>query len=143
MSLTLRVSRDDDVTACAAIYQASVATETASWEYDPPSVEEFAQRRADVIAQGYPYFTAEIDGTVVGYSYASAYRARIGYRFVVEDSVYVLKTMAGLGFSYFNASTIRFTTHFPAGVHGAINSKCPAFSSVTSSMASPFFSAID
>ena len=97
MSLTLRVSRDDDVTACAAIYQASVATETASWEYDPPSVEEFAQRRADVIAQGYPYFTAEIDGTVVGYSYASAYRARIGYRFVVEDSVYVLKTMAGRG----------------------------------------------
>ena len=97
MSLAIRPSLDNDVAACAAIYQASVATETASWEYDPPSVEEFAQRRANVIAQGYPYFTAELDGRVVGYSYASSYRARIGYRFVVEDSVYVLNEMMGRG----------------------------------------------
>lgn len=93
----IRQSRDDDVPALAAIYIASVLTETASWEYAPPSVEEFAQRRQDVIGKGFPYFTAELDGNVVGYSYASAYRARIGYRFVVEDSVYVLHAMQGRG----------------------------------------------
>ena len=97
MSLLIRPSRDEDVAALAAIYAASVATETASWEYDAPSVEEFAKRRANVIAQGFPYFAAEIDGTVIGYSYASSYRARIGYRFVAEDSVYVLKEMTGRG----------------------------------------------
>ncbi len=97
MSVLIRPSRDEDVAAFAAIYAASVATETASWEYDAPSVEEFAKRRANVIAQGFPYFAAEIDGTVVGYSYASSYRARIGYRFVAEDSVYVLKEMTGRG----------------------------------------------
>lgn len=36
-------------------------------------------------------------GMVVGYSYASPFRARIGYRFVVEDSVYVLNEMKGRG----------------------------------------------
>ena len=97
MSCTIRPSRDDDVAALAAIYAASVSAETASWEYAAPSVAEFARRRIDVLEKGYPYFTAELDGRVVGYSYASAYRARIGYRFVVEDSVYVLNAMKGRG----------------------------------------------
>ena len=38
---------------------------------------------------GYPYFVAELDGRVVGYAYANAYRTRPGYRFTVEDSVYI------------------------------------------------------
>ena len=97
MNLLIRPSRNEDVPALAAIYAASVATETASWEVESPSAREFAQRRSEVLAKGYPYFTAEIDGEVVGYSYASAYRARIGYRFVVEDSVYVLHQMKGRG----------------------------------------------
>ena len=97
MNLVIRPSRDEDIASLAAIYIASVATETASWEYVPPTAQEFAQRRRDVLAKGFPYFTAELDGTVVGYSYASAYRARIGYRFVIEDSVYVLHEMMGRG----------------------------------------------
>jgi phosphinothricin acetyltransferase len=97
MSLLIRPSSDEDVPALAAIYAASVATETASWEVEPPDAAEFARRRTTVLDQGFPYFTAELDGKVVGYSYASAFRARIGYRFVVEDSVYVLDEMKGRG----------------------------------------------
>ena len=97
MNLIIRPSRDEDVVTLAGFYIASVATETASWEVDPPDVAEFARRRADLLANGYPYFTAELDGKPVGYSYASAYRARIGYRFVVEDSVYVDPAMKGRG----------------------------------------------
>ncbi len=97
MSPIIRPSRDEDVPAMSAIYAASVATETASWEYEAPSTDEFARRRAEVLAKGFPYFAAEINGRIVGYSYASAFRARIGYRFVVEDSVYVLDEMKGCG----------------------------------------------
>lgn len=97
MNLIIRPSRDEDIPALAAIYANSVATETASWEYESPTVEEFACRRADVLANGFPYFTADLAGRVVGYSYASSYRARTGYRFVVEDSVYVLHAMKGHG----------------------------------------------
>ena len=97
MNLIIRPSRDEDVPAMTAIYAASVASETASWEYDSPDAKEFARRRADILAKGYPYFAAELDGQVVGYSYASAFRARLGYRFVVEDSVYVLPEMKGRG----------------------------------------------
>ena len=97
MNLIIRPSRIDDVPALAGFYIVSVATETASWEYDPPDVAEFARRRADVLANGYPYFTAELDGKPVGYSHASAYRARIGYCFTVEDSIYVDPAMMGRG----------------------------------------------
>lgn len=93
----IRASRDDDIDAIASFYQQSVATGTASWEYDPPSVEEMAKRRHAVIANGFPYLVAEMDSRLVGYCYASTYRARIGYRFVVEDSVYVAPDMQGRG----------------------------------------------
>jgi phosphinothricin acetyltransferase len=97
VNLIIRPSRDGDVPACAAIYAGNVATGTASWEYDAPDIAEFARRRADILAKGFPYFTAEVDGKVAGYCHASAYRTRIGYRFVVEDSVYVLEEMQGCG----------------------------------------------
>jgi L-amino acid N-acyltransferase YncA len=97
MQIIIRPSRDTDVEAIAAIYGKSVEVDTASWEYEPPSVEEFAQRRRDVLAKGFPYFVAEQNGRVIGYSYASSYRARIGYRFVVEDSVYVHEDARGQG----------------------------------------------
>jgi L-amino acid N-acyltransferase YncA len=93
----IRASRDDDIETIASFYRESVATGTASWEYDPPSAEEMAKRRHAVIASGFPYFVAVIDGRVVGYAYASTYRARIGYRFVVEDSIYVAPDMQGRG----------------------------------------------
>ncbi len=46
---------------------------------------------------GYPYFVAELDGRVVGYAYANAYRTRPGYRFTVEDSIYIAPEAQGKG----------------------------------------------
>jgi L-amino acid N-acyltransferase YncA len=97
MNLIIRPSRDEELPALTAIYAASVATETASWEYEAPDAAEFGRRRAELLAKRFPYLVAELDGVAVGYSYASGYRGRIGYRFVVEDSVYVLPTMKGRG----------------------------------------------
>lgn len=97
MSLVVRPSTDADVETLAGFYIVSVRTETASWEYDPPSVEEFARRRASILAQGFPYLVAELDGRVAGYTHASSYRTRTGYRFTVEDSVYVDPAMKGHG----------------------------------------------
>jgi phosphinothricin acetyltransferase len=47
------------------------------------------RRFESIRGAGYPYLVAELDGRVVGYSYASAYRTRPGYRYCVENSVYV------------------------------------------------------
>jgi len=72
-----------------SIYAQHVLHGLASFEEVPPSVDEMHARRAGVLQLGLPYLVAEIDGRVVGYSYATAYRSRPAYRYTIEDSVYV------------------------------------------------------
>ena len=87
--MLVRDARDDDMDAVYAIYAHHVLHGTASFEEEPPPLAEMRRRRADVIARGLPYLVAEADGKVVGYSYATPYRARSAYRFSIENSVYV------------------------------------------------------
>ncbi|WP_341958306.1 N-acetyltransferase family protein [Pseudomonas sp. RC10] len=96
-SLILRDARDDDMPAVQAIYAHHVLHGTASFELEPPTLEQMLQRRADIRANDLPYRVAEHEGEIVGYAYATLYRPRPAYRFTVEDSVYVREGMAGLG----------------------------------------------
>ena len=95
--LLVRPSRDDDVAAIAGIYGHHVLHGIASFEEVPPSVEEMARRCADVLARSFPYLVAERGGKLVGYCYAGPYRGRIGYRFSVEDSIYIDPAELGRG----------------------------------------------
>jgi hypothetical protein len=83
--------------AIHAIYSHSVLHGTASWELTPPDEGEMARRISTIFGQGFPYFVAEVDGVVVGYTYASSYRPRPGYRFTVENSIYVASGHQGRG----------------------------------------------
>ncbi len=98
--LTLRDARESDMPAVQAIYAHHVIHGTASFELEPPTLEQMLQRRADICANGLPYLVAERDGEVVGYAYATPYRPRPAYRFTVEDSVYVREGMAGFGIGH-------------------------------------------
>jgi L-amino acid N-acyltransferase YncA len=93
----IRASRDDDVASIAAIYAHHVLHGVASFEEVAPNVEEMARRRSELIARDFPYFVAERDGKTVGYCYAGPYRARIGYRFSLEDSIYIDAAEIGRG----------------------------------------------
>lgn len=77
--------------AITAIYAREVRDETASFELEPPACEEMTRRWRGVRARGCPYLVAELDGRVAGYAYAGEYRARAGYRYTVECSVYVAR----------------------------------------------------
>ena len=89
---SLRPATRSDVPAIWDIYGYHVRHGLASWELTPPSVEEIRERMNKVVEQGYPYVVAEIDDVVAGYAYASAYRPRPGYRYTVENSLYVHPT---------------------------------------------------
>jgi phosphinothricin acetyltransferase len=89
MSALLRPATPADVPAILAIYADQVRHGTASWELEPPDDAEMQRRMHTLLAAGYPYLVAELDGVLAGYAYAGPYRPRAGYRFVVENSVYV------------------------------------------------------
>jgi L-amino acid N-acyltransferase YncA len=96
-AVIIRDSAEADLTAIQRIYAHHVLHGLASFEEEPPTVAELARRRAEVLARGLPHLVAEQGGDVVGYSYASPYRARAAYRFSIEDSVYVAEGLSGSG----------------------------------------------
>lgn len=95
--MLIRDATDADLGAIAKIYAHHVRHGLASFEVVPPAVEEFQSRRSAVLDAGLPYLAAELRGEVAGYAYASAYRARPGYRYTIEDSVYVEQGLTGSG----------------------------------------------
>ena len=97
MAPVIRVSREEDIAAITAIYGDSVLFNASSYEYDPPDEAEMARRRGAVLAGGFPYLIAELDGKVAGYAYAGPFRPRVGYRFTVENSVYIDPACVGRG----------------------------------------------
>jgi phosphinothricin acetyltransferase len=96
-AILVRPSADADVPDIARIYGHHALRGLASFEEVTPAVEEMARRRADILSKGFPYLVAEEAGQVVGYAYCSAYRPRSGYRFSVEDSIYVAPGRGGAG----------------------------------------------
>jgi phosphinothricin acetyltransferase len=97
MSLQLRPAAEDDLPAITAIYAAHVLTGTSSFELDPPSEAQMRQRFDAVRVAGLPYLAALLDGELAGYAYASPFRPRPGYRYTVEDSIYVDPGATGRG----------------------------------------------
>lgn len=94
---TIRTAVAGDLAAITALYAREVADHVATYEYDTPDQAEMARRWQAIVAQGYPYIVAELDGRFAGYAYASSYRTREGYRWTVEDTVYIVPELQGRG----------------------------------------------
>jgi L-amino acid N-acyltransferase YncA len=93
----LRPSQDGDLAAITAIYRHHVLHGVASFEEEPPDLDEMARRRGEILTRGLPYLVAERSERVLGYCYANLYRTRSAYRFAVEDSIYVDSAEVGRG----------------------------------------------
>ena len=93
----MRPAAPRDLPAIQSIYAHHVLTGLASFEEEPPPVEEIERRFRDVTARGLPYLVAEIGSAVAGYGYCAPYRARSAYRYALEDSIYIRHDMTGRG----------------------------------------------
>lgn len=93
----MRPATPDDLEHVHTIYAHHVLKGLASFEEEPPSYAEL-RRRFDEVTQGrLPYLVADFGGTVAGYAYCALYRTRSGYRYTLEDSVYVRPGSEGRG----------------------------------------------
>lgn len=87
--LCIRDAVAADAVAVAALYAGEVVGGFSNYEYVPPDAAEMALRMAAVRQAGCPWLVAELDGAFAGYAYASGFRSRAGYRWTVENAVYV------------------------------------------------------
>ena len=97
MSATIVDAAPAHVAQVQAIYAHWVLHGLASFEEVPPDAAEMGHRRKAIQDLGLPYLVAEENGAVQGFAYAGPYRPRSGYRFTVEDSVYVAPWIHGKG----------------------------------------------
>ena len=93
----VRPAQAADAAAIAAIYNFYVANTVVTFEEDPVSADEMRRRMDDVFASSLPWLAAEIDGRVVGYAYATKWKARSAYRYSVETTVYIENGLAKQG----------------------------------------------
>jgi phosphinothricin acetyltransferase len=98
MTFILRDAIPADLPAITEIYRDSVLNGVASYEIAAPDEPEMTKRFQTIKASGYPYIAAKDDQDVLlGYAYASAFRTRPAYRWLVEDSIYLAPAARGRG----------------------------------------------
>jgi L-amino acid N-acyltransferase YncA len=84
----VRLATVADAEACAAIYAPYVEDTAVSFELQPPTPAQMAERMAASL-RTHAWLVLEDGGRVVGYAYGATLHARAAYRWSCEVSVYV------------------------------------------------------
>jgi L-amino acid N-acyltransferase YncA len=84
----VREADERDAAACAAIYEPYVRETAITFELEPPSPLQMAERIA-AASRSHAWLVLEDAGRVVGYAYGTTYKERPAYRWSCEVSVYV------------------------------------------------------
>jgi len=96
--MQVRPATYDDLPGILEIYNEAVLNTTATYDYEPRTLEQrhqwFEERRRD----DYAVFVAlDENRRITGWSALNPFHARPGYRFTAENSVYVAAPMRGHG----------------------------------------------
>ena len=95
--MKVRSAAPDDADAVAAIYAPIVLETTISFEWVPPTADDFRLRIARTLDR-YPWLVAIDDrDTVAGYVYAGAHRDPPSYQWSVNTSVFIRADARGQG----------------------------------------------
>jgi len=95
--VNVRLAQLKDLPAISEIYNDAVLNTTASYDYEPRDMKHRLAWYELHQKQDLPVFVAENEKGVVGWSSLSKYHDRMGYRFTVEDSVYIAEPHRGKG----------------------------------------------
>ena len=96
--IKIRPSTDADVAAVTAIYAHHVLHGTGTFEITPPTEDDMATRRGDVLSKALSYLVLEDNEGVAGFAYCNWFKPRPAYRFSAEDSIYLAERATGKGY---------------------------------------------
>ena len=94
--IIIREAELSDAKRLLEIYSYYVTDTAVSYEYDPPSLEEFTERMKKA-KKAFTYLVALDEGKIVGYCYALPFHERKAYEKCVETSIYLDKNYKGQG----------------------------------------------
>ncbi|WP_061993871.1 GNAT family N-acetyltransferase, partial [Fructobacillus ficulneus] len=85
-----------DAPALVAIYKPYVENTAITFEYEVPTVGDFAQRIEQTMTK-FPYIVACLGDQILGYAYTGALGPRKAYQWSVETSIYLDQNERGHG----------------------------------------------
>ncbi len=86
---SIRLITESDAQAVLDIYRPYVLHTIISFEYEPPTLEEYIQR-IKTNTEDYPWLVCLYENKIIGYAYASRHRSRTAYQWSPESTVYLL-----------------------------------------------------
>lgn len=95
--LIIRDVTEADAEAITAIYSHHVLNGTASYDVEPPSIDETLAKIRRIAAAGWPFLVAEVEDEPVAYAYVTQLRDRAAYAYTCENSIYVRHDRIGGG----------------------------------------------
>jgi phosphinothricin acetyltransferase len=97
-AIEIRPATPDDLPGILEIYNDAVLTTTATYDYEPRTLEHRRAWFDDHARINFPIYVAEdSSGRIVGWSALNRFHDRMGYRFTSENSVYVAADQRGKG----------------------------------------------
>jgi len=96
-TVSIRQATPPDCAAVARLYGGYVLESLATFELVPPTPEDWQVKLAGLNRLGLPFLVALDGAELAGYALATPWRPRPGYRFTLEDSIYVQPERVGQG----------------------------------------------
>lgn len=87
----------EDQESITRIYNHYILNTIATFQEEEVTPKEMVERIQETLNAGLPWLVAERNGVVVGYAYATKWKARSSYRFSVESTVYLDPDQKGRG----------------------------------------------
>lgn len=87
--MLVRDATTGDLPGILEIHNEAIANSTAIWDETLADLDERRRWLDDRRVNGFPVLVADVDGAVAGYASYGVWRAKSGYRYTVENSVYV------------------------------------------------------
>lgn len=95
--MIIRACEPKDIPQICEIYNYYISHTVITFEEIPLTVTEMSAR-IESYTKLHPWLVCEVDGSVVGYAYASKWKERSAYKNTAEVTVYIKNGLAGQGY---------------------------------------------
>lgn len=102
--MNLRIASPADAPAFVKIYDPYVKETSVTFDYETPTVPEFADRIENTLKR-YPCLVAEAGADILGFAYASAFKGKPAYDWSAETTIYIARDSrrTGIGRTLYRA----------------------------------------
>ncbi|MCD7937855.1 MAG: N-acetyltransferase family protein [Tannerellaceae bacterium] len=121
--MNIRKVCPEDAIAICRIYNYYVEHTSVTFEADVVTEEEIRRRIGEFVAAGFPYYVAEIEGGIVGYTYMHQWNPRAAYSATWEITIYLDSEKKGKGYGTALYEYL-FSTLDPLKVHVVLAGIC-------------------